>query len=177
MSAEGVPTKISYGALGSGSTDALAVLESARQSWRRSHDTIQDSLSNPILRENISVEDATAVVRRAVQAGILNDLGSGSHVDLCVVTAQGATLWRESLVSSWDADRLDISKYTTQPNTDSGSSSLPRVAREGKLGKVIYRRLRPQRRITTSGVVEETLSADCEDEGDIDLAMDIEMIE
>jgi hypothetical protein len=32
-----------------------------------------------------------------VRAGILNDLGSGSHVDLCVIDHEGYKQWRERL--------------------------------------------------------------------------------
>jgi 20S proteasome subunit beta 2 len=32
------------------------------------------------------LEDAKAMVRQAIRAGIFNDLGSGSNVDLCVIT-------------------------------------------------------------------------------------------
>lgn len=40
-------------------------------------------------REDLSREEACALVARAIKAGIFNDLGSGSNVDLCVITAQG----------------------------------------------------------------------------------------
>jgi hypothetical protein len=37
-------------------------------------------------------DEAVALVRRAVRAGIENDLGSGGNVDLCVITAAGAVV-------------------------------------------------------------------------------------
>ena len=56
--------------MGSGSLAAMAVFEAD-------------------YRENLSREDACALVARAIKAGIFNDLGSGSNVDLCVITASG----------------------------------------------------------------------------------------
>jgi 20S proteasome subunit beta 2 len=40
-------------------------------------------------REDLSREEACALVARAIKAGIFNDLGSGSNVDLCVITTSG----------------------------------------------------------------------------------------
>ena len=37
-------------------------------------------------REDLSREEACTLVARAIKAGIFNDLGSGSNVDLCVIT-------------------------------------------------------------------------------------------
>ncbi len=35
-----------------------------------------------------------ALVAKAIRSGVYNDLGSGSNVDLCVITAAGATYHR-----------------------------------------------------------------------------------
>ena len=40
-------------------------------------------------KEGLSREEACTLVARAIKAGIFNDLGSGSNVDLCVITASG----------------------------------------------------------------------------------------
>ena len=40
-------------------------------------------------KEGMSREEACTLVARAIKAGIFNDLGSGSNVDLCVITASG----------------------------------------------------------------------------------------
>jgi len=40
-------------------------------------------------REDLGREEACTLVARAIKAGIFNDLGSGSNVDLCVITAKG----------------------------------------------------------------------------------------
>nr|BAN20357.1 proteasome subunit beta type 7,10 [Riptortus pedestris] len=55
-----------YTTMGSGSLAAMSVLESQ---WK----------------PNLSEEEAKLVVRNAIAAGIFNDLGSGSNVDLCVI--------------------------------------------------------------------------------------------
>ena len=39
--------------------------------------------------EGMNREAACTLVARAIKAGIFNDLGSGSNVDLCVITAGG----------------------------------------------------------------------------------------
>jgi 20S proteasome subunit beta 2 len=56
--------------MGSGSLAAMAVFEAD-------------------YREELGREEACALVARAIKAGIFNDLGSGSNVDLCVITAAG----------------------------------------------------------------------------------------
>ena len=61
------PIKLPFVTMGSGSLAAMAVFESR---WH--HD--------------MSEEDAKILVRDAILAGIFNDLGSGSNVDLCVIT-------------------------------------------------------------------------------------------
>ncbi|KPM07590.1 proteasome subunit beta type-7-like protein, partial [Sarcoptes scabiei] len=61
----GSTDKLPYTTMGSGSLAAIAVLESR---WK----------------PNLSIEEGKKLVRDAVAAGIFNDLGSGSNVDLCV---------------------------------------------------------------------------------------------
>lgn len=39
-------------------------------------------------------DDAVRLCAEAIQAGIFNDLGSGSNVDICVLTPEKATLLR-----------------------------------------------------------------------------------
>lgn len=104
LDVEGFPQRVSFTALGSGSIDALSVLETARLQWQQSSvTTVSGSVtsaaaSNPTdgFTENVTVEEAIAIVRAAVRAGISNDLGSGSHVDLCVMQPLRPTrLWRE----------------------------------------------------------------------------------
>jgi len=42
----------------------------------------------------LSKQDAIDLCAEAIQAGIFNDLGSGSNVDVCVITPDKATLLR-----------------------------------------------------------------------------------
>lgn len=44
--------------------------------------------------KDMSREDAIKLVRDAIAAGIFNDLGSGSNIDLCVITKDGAEYLR-----------------------------------------------------------------------------------
>lgn len=56
-----------YATMGSGSLNAMAVFEQG-------------------FREGLGRDDAVALVARAIRSGIFNDLGSGSNVDVCVIT-------------------------------------------------------------------------------------------
>lgn len=110
IEADGVFARVSFSALGSGSTDAIAVLEDflhQHQHQQRSLDhTHDDGVRDVRAREEdrghlsdhycaVTVEQAVAAVRRAVLAGITNDLGSGSFVDFCVIERGGVRRWRE----------------------------------------------------------------------------------
>ena len=63
----GSTNKLPYVTMGSGSLAAMAVFE---QGWK----------------PDMSLEEGKKLVRDAIAAGIFNDLGSGSNVDLCVIT-------------------------------------------------------------------------------------------
>jgi len=52
--------------MGSGSLAAMAVLESE-------------------FKENMTQEEAQALVVKAIEAGVYHDLGSGSNVDFCII--------------------------------------------------------------------------------------------
>lgn len=94
-----VPQRVNFAALGSGSTDAIALLENARQQWQRSNmysDPSTDVGENRFI-EDIDIATAIDAVRQAVLAGITNDLGSGSHIDICVIEKKGVRQWRETL--------------------------------------------------------------------------------
>jgi len=71
----GSTDKLPYVTMGSGSLAAMAVFESG---WRA----------------NMSREEALELVRKAICAGIFNDLGSGSNVDACIITADGTEYLR-----------------------------------------------------------------------------------
>ena len=66
----GSSDSLPYATMGSGSLAAMSVLENG-------------------YRDDLSLEDAKELIARAIHAGIFNDLGSGSNVDLCVITCDG----------------------------------------------------------------------------------------
>ena len=61
--------------MGSGSLNAMAVFEAD-------------------YREGMGKEEAMDLVARSIKSGIFNDLGSGSNVDLCIITAEGVEYLR-----------------------------------------------------------------------------------
>jgi len=71
----GSTDKLPYVTMGSGSLAAMAVFEAQ---WK----------------PNMTREQALDVVNAAVSAGIFNDLGSGSNVDACVITATKTDMLR-----------------------------------------------------------------------------------
>ncbi|KAI0338176.1 20S proteasome subunit [Trametopsis cervina] len=71
----GSTDKLPYVTMGSGSLAAMAVFEAG---WR----------------PGLEREEALALVSRAISAGIFNDLGSGSNVDACVITASSTEMLR-----------------------------------------------------------------------------------
>ena len=73
--AHGSTDKLPYVTMGSGSLAAMSVFES---NWTK------------VLTQDQAVE----LCSQAILAGIFNDLGSGSNVDVCVITKEKATLHR-----------------------------------------------------------------------------------
>jgi len=66
----GSTDKLPFVTMGSGSLAAMSIFETG-------------------YRPNLEKAEAMALVAKAVSAGILNDLGSGSNVDITVITQQG----------------------------------------------------------------------------------------
>lgn len=71
----GSTDKLPYVTMGSGSLAAMAVFEAG---WK----------------PEMTKEQAMELVKDAIEAGIFNDLGSGSNVDVTVITAKGAEVFR-----------------------------------------------------------------------------------
>jgi 20S proteasome subunit beta 2 len=67
IAAHGSTDKLPYVTMGSGSLAAMAVFEMG-------------------YKPNLELNEAKELVRQAIRGGIFNDLGSGSNVDLCVIT-------------------------------------------------------------------------------------------
>lgn len=74
---------------GSGSLAAMAVFESG---WK----------------PNLSEEEGKKLVRDAIAAGIFNDLGSGSNVDLCVIRNTGPAQY----LRTYEEANVKVSKFT-----------------------------------------------------------------
>ena len=92
LHAAGNSDPVPYTALGSGACPAIAVLETR-------------------YREDLSVEEAEALMLEAISAGIENDLGSGSDVDLCVITADGVRLKRRVWSAREHVQHLDRAAF------------------------------------------------------------------
>ncbi|XP_030387379.1 proteasome subunit beta type-7-like [Scaptodrosophila lebanonensis] len=105
----GSEDKIPYCAMGSGTLAALAKLE---RGWR----------------ENLSLEEGKELVREAINAGAKNDLGSGSNIDLCVITKKGAQFVRADRVAS--AKRVLIGKTPIKRNCTIARSRSVHVVSE-----------------------------------------------
>ena len=76
--------------MGSGSLHAMTILESK-------------------YKDNMTREEAINIVIEAISAGIYHDLGSGSHVDYCVITKDKAEMFRNAVTN----DKLhDISLWS-----------------------------------------------------------------
>ena len=73
--AHGSTDKLPYVTMGSGSLAAMSIFETL---WK----------------PNMTREEAIHLTSEAIKAGIFNDLGSGSNVDVCVITGEKTTLLR-----------------------------------------------------------------------------------
>ena len=79
-------------AMGSGSLAAMAFLESG---WK----------------PNMELSEAKVLMRNAICGGIFNDLMSGSHVDLCVITRENAEMIRPFEVAHVKGERQGSYRY------------------------------------------------------------------
>lgn len=66
----GSTDSLPYATMGSGSLNAMAMFEASYQ-------------------DDLTKDAAISLVARAIRSGIYNDLGSGSNVDICVITKDG----------------------------------------------------------------------------------------
>lgn len=73
--AHGSTDKLPYVTMGSGSLAAMAVFESS-------------------FKEHMTRQEAIDLVARAIRSGVFNDLGSGSNVDVAVITKNGTEMLR-----------------------------------------------------------------------------------
>ncbi|KAM7384753.1 hypothetical protein PAMA_011893 [Pampus argenteus] len=92
----GSVNKVPYLAMGSGDLAALAILEDG-------------------FKPNMELEEAKELVRVAIHAGIMSDLGSGNNIDICVITRQGVDYIRPYQESEYK-DKRNM-KYKYRPGT------------------------------------------------------------
>ncbi|XP_001626200.2 proteasome subunit beta type-7 [Nematostella vectensis] len=92
----GSTDSLPYVTMGSGSLAAMAVFESR-------------------YRPDMELEEAKQLVRDGIAAGIFNDLGSGSNVDLCVITKDGVDYIRPYDVANLKGERQG--RYTYKRGT------------------------------------------------------------
>lgn len=83
-----VDPNVPFAALGSGGLAAMSVLE---QSYR----------------PDLTLEEGIDVVTRAIRAGIQNDLGSGSQIDLCILRPGHPTEYRRGAVAEEELDPIE----------------------------------------------------------------------
>jgi len=91
--AHGSTDKLPYVTMGSGSLAAMSIFETR---WQK----------------NLTREEAVELCSEAIQAGIFNDLGSGSNVDVCVITSEKATLMRNYLTPNERVPKEQSYKFT-----------------------------------------------------------------
>lgn len=82
----GSTDRLPYATMGSGSLAAMAVFESR---WK----------------PDMSEEDGMKLVRDAIAAGIFNDLGSGSNVDLCIIRKNSCNFLRNYELANKKGER------------------------------------------------------------------------
>lgn len=103
IAAHGSTSKVPFCTMGSGTLAAMSVLESH---WK------------PEMEE----EDAKQLVREAIRAGIFNDMGSGSNVDLVVIKANDNVQYLrgfdEANVKGERRDKYSYKKGTTAVLTE-----------------------------------------------------------
>eukprot|EP00088_Acartia_fossae_P027895 TRINITY_DN28657_c0_g2_i1.p1 TRINITY_DN28657_c0_g2~~TRINITY_DN28657_c0_g2_i1.p1 ORF type:complete len:296 (-),score=59.97 TRINITY_DN28657_c0_g2_i1:405-1247(-) len=104
IAAHGSTSKLPFACMGSGTLPAMSVLE---MGWK------------PEMEE----EDAKQLVRHAIRAGIFNDMGSGSNVDVVVIKANdNVQLFRgfdEANVKGERKQKYKYAKGTTEVLTES----------------------------------------------------------
>jgi len=94
--AHGSTDKLPYVTMGSGSLAAMSVFETQ---WKR----------------DMKRDDAVKLCADAIQAGIWNDLGSGSNVDVAVITEEKTTLMRNHITPNVREKKQR--NYRFQPGT------------------------------------------------------------
>lgn len=95
----GSTDKLPYTTMGSGSLAAMSVFEAR---WR----------------PDLSEEEGKKLVRDAIAAGVFNDLGSGSNIDLCVIK-KGSTEYLRGYEYANEKGKRSVSSAIAKHITDS----------------------------------------------------------
>jgi len=144
IESDGLSQEVRFSALGSGSLDAIAILETELRRYSMQHQQsevetgegvevgsgITTRTGNKDGWVDICVDEAIPIVRRAVRAGIMNDLGSGSHVDICVIQARQVRRWREEM-RALGGIVVDRDEGSVPVDTGAGSAVDADVNRNG----------------------------------------------
>jgi 20S proteasome subunit beta 2 len=112
--AHGSTDKLPYVTMGSGSLAAMSVFETQ---WKPS----------------MSQDDAVKLCSDAIMAGIFNDLGSGSNVDVAVITKEKTTLKRNFIKPNEKSAKLQ--SY----NFPKGTTAVlnEKIIRKDEIGKYV----------------------------------------
>ena len=132
VSPHGSTDKLPYLCQGSGSLAAISIFESQ---WRENMEVIflakknylffaiLFSLTKSICRELIIKRDeAIELVKEAIKAGIFNDMGSGSSVDVAVIEKGRAEVCRGMEVPYPTIQKVDSYKF--KPGTTGGCNRI-----------------------------------------------------
>ncbi|KAI2803765.1 Proteasome subunit beta type-7 [Blomia tropicalis] len=102
----GSTDKLPYCTMGSGSLAAMSVFESR---WK----------------PDMNLEEGKKLVRDAIIAGIFNDLGSGSNVDLCVITKGDLQYLRNYEVANVKGERQGNYQFKRSTTTVLNTKIIP----------------------------------------------------
>lgn len=93
-----------FAALGSGGLAAMSIMECG-------------------YNQNLTVSEAKELVQSAIIAGIQNDLGSGSQVDICIILPDGTSQMTRCVVPSRVLKELDYSSADDEPRLSAEDSA------------------------------------------------------
>ena len=133
---DGSSQQVEFAALGSGGPNAISVLESELYARKKQ---IENDKMNAM--GSIRVEDAVDIIRKAVKSGIMNDLGSGNCLDICIIKSSGVNRWRERVEGKDEVankDSTNICEERQKGDIDSFDVN--------ELGKCIHSRNKDQER-------------------------------
>ena len=112
--AHGSTDKLPYVTMGSGSLAAMAMFETQ---WK----------------PELNKEEAMELCSQAIQAGIFNDLGSGSNVDVAVITKDKTTLHRGFVKPNERSQKLKNYKF----NRGTTAVLNEKIIKKDEIGKYV----------------------------------------